>query len=161
MAKPGSVINSLRRCFCRSIELILTGIGRRQCVEKARVSISGRLATAPGQLLGATWFAHPFIRRGGEQPGESIYTGEIDRSLLQALIDDLMRLVGFSLSSQNQRFVPMRGGKRGIYLDRPIDVSRRFFDLVPREQDLSKIVLRFVIAGVEPDGRTKVFFCFA
>jgi len=100
-----------------------------------------------------------FVRRGGEQPGKGVYTSEIDRLLLQALVDNLIRLLRFSLSSQNPRLVPMRGGKGGIYLDRPVDVSRRFFDVIPREQNLSKIVLGFVIAGVESDGRAKVFFC--
>ncbi len=81
------------------------------------------------------WFAYPFIRRGGEQPGESIYTGEINRPLLQALIDNLICLIAFSLLSQDQRLVPMRAGIGGFYLDRSVDVSRRFFDLIPSEQD--------------------------
>src|SRR5207237_9025057 len=102
------------------------------------------------------WFAYPFIRRGGEQPGESIDTGEINRPLLQALIDNLICLIAFSLLSQDQRLVPMRAGIGGFYLDRSVDVSRSSFDLIPSEQDLSKIVLRLVQARIEPDSRMKV-----
>lgn len=123
MPESGSVINSLRRCFYRPLELIFTGISRSQRIEKARISVSSRLAAFADQLFGATWFAHPFVREGREQPCESIYTGEIDRPLLQALIDDLISLVGFNLSSQDQRLVPMRGSIGGIYLDR--DLPRR------------------------------------
>src|SRR5438034_9453295 len=104
------------------------------------------------------WFALPVSRRGVELQGVSNYTGEIDRLLLQVLIDNLRCLIAFSSLSQDQRLVPMRAGIGGFYLDRSVDVSRRFFDLIPSEQDLSKIVLRLVKARIEPDSRTKVFF---
>src|SRR2546430_12002144 len=41
-------------------------------------------------------------------------------------------------------------------LFRSVDVSRRFFDLVSSEQRFAEIVLRFVIARVEPNGRAIV-----
>src|SRR5438132_488288 len=101
------------------------------------------------------WVAGP---RGMRLCGQSFDPSEIDRPLLQALIDNLICLIAFSLLSQDQRLVPMRAGIGGFYLDRSVDVSRRFFDLIPSEQDLSKIVLRLVKARIEPDSRTKVFF---